>query len=149
MSTLIFLLTLTLTLTLSLISPTQVRLGISVREIAHDAGGARLQLSDGGELTADYIIVTLPLGVLKRPPEAGGVRFTPPLSAPKREAIARLGMGTENKVVLRWAVADIFWPAAVPYLQCTDQRFRFLNLHHFGKPGVLLVMRAPPFSIAS
>ena len=113
-----------------------------MREIAHDAGGARLQLSDGGELTADYVIVTLPLGVLKRPPEDGGVRFTPPLSAPKREAIARLGMGTENKVVLRWAVADIFWPAAVPYLQCTDQRFRFLNLHHFGKPGVLLVMRA-------
>ena len=82
--------TLTLTLSLSLISSTQVRLGISVREIAHDAGGARLQLSDGGELTADYVIVTLPLGVLKRPPEDGGVRFTPPLSAPKHEAIARL-----------------------------------------------------------
>ena len=84
-----------------------------------------------------------------RPPESGGVRFSPQLSERKREAIARLGMGTENKVVLRWAVKDIFWPAARPYLQCTDQRFRFLNLHHFGKAGVLLVMcagapRPPP-----
>ena len=81
-----------------------------------------------------------------RPPESGGVRFSPQLSERKREAIARLGMGTENKVVLRWAVKDIFWPAARPYLQCTDQRFRFLNLHHFGKAGVLLVMcaGAPP-----
>ena len=109
------------------------------------------------------------------------MRFSPRLSERKREAITRLGMGTENKVVLRWAVRDIFWPAARPYLQarppppptllrplaycmhaasstthlhvcyvhlayclqCTDQRFRFLNLHHFGKPGVLLVMCAP------
>ena len=44
--------------------------------------------------------------------------------------------------MLRWAVKDIFWPVSRPYLQCTDQRFRFLNLHHFGKPGVLLVMCA-------
>lgn len=92
------------------------------------------------------IIVTVPLGVLKRPAEEGGMSFTPPLSASKRAAIDSLGMGVENKVALRWEVPDVFWPAGEPYLQCTDERFRFLNGHYFGKKGVLVVMIAPPYA---
>ena len=57
-------------------------------------------------------------------------------------------MGTENQGGLRWAPHEVFWPRGAPYLQCTDQRFRFLNLDYFGKAGVLLAMVAPPFSSA-
>ena len=51
-----------------------------------------------------------------------------------------------HSTVLRWAAEHVFWPTDEPYLQCTDQRFRFLNGHCFGKEGVLVVLVCPPFS---
>ena len=48
--------------------------------------------------------MTLPLGVLK----ADAVKFDPPLPERKRQAIARLGMGSLTKVILSFDVA--FWP---------------------------------------
>ena len=49
-------------------------------------------------------MVTLPLGVLK----AGSVRFDPQLPIRKRHAIARLGVGVLNKLVL--VFEEPFWP---------------------------------------
>ena len=97
-------------------------------------------------LRADYVIIAVPLGVLQRSAADGGMSFSPPLSAKKRHAIDSLGMGTENKVALRWSAADVFWPADVPYLQMSDPRFRLMNAHYFGKRGVLVVLVAPPYA---
>ncbi len=47
---------------------------------------------------ADAVVVTVPLGVLKRPDTDGGIRFTPPLTQRKLDAISRLGFGSMNKV---------------------------------------------------
>lgn len=44
---------------------------------------------------ADAVVVTVPLGVLKRP---GALRFSPPLSARKLDVIRRIGFGSMNKV---------------------------------------------------
>ena len=55
-------------------------------------------------MTADRVIVTVPLGVLK----AGTITFDPPLGESKRAAIARLGFGVLDKVVL--AFSEPFWP---------------------------------------
>ena len=44
---------------------------------------------------AHYVIITVPLGVLK----ANRVAFSPALSSSKRTAIRQLGFGTINKVV--------------------------------------------------
>jgi hypothetical protein len=124
-----------------------VRFGAVVRLVERDARGvSTLHLEDGTTLQADLVVITLPLGVLKRERARGGLDFVPPLSAPKREAIEQLGMGVENKVVLRWPVDEIFWPLEEPYLQCIDPRFRFVNGHFFGKCGVLVVLVAPPYA---
>ncbi len=61
--------------------------------------------------TADRVIVTLPLGVLK----AGTVKFAPDLPAAKRKAIKTLGMGILNKCYLRFPHA--FWPTDVDWLE--------------------------------
>ena len=82
------------------------------------------------ELHADIVLVTLPLGVLQQsiPKPASGatmvagasaaqvddgvdrkraaITFSPPLSKAKQEAIHALGMGLENKVLLRFPIHD-------------------------------------------
>jgi monoamine oxidase len=64
-----------------------------------------------GHFTADAVLVTLPLGVLKtdRP------TFHPPLPVAKREAITKLGMGLLNKCYLRFPHA--FWPQDVDWIE--------------------------------
>ncbi|KAG0376340.1 hypothetical protein BGX24_007885 [Mortierella sp. AD032] len=57
-----------------------------------------------GQFTADVVLVTLPLGVLK----SGAVTFSPPLPERKKTAIKRLGFGTMVKVVLYFPTC--FWP---------------------------------------
>ena len=58
-----------------------------------------------GPREADRVVVTLPLGVLKK----GSVVFRPALPESKRLAIARLGMGLLDKLWLRFPRA--FWGA--------------------------------------
>ena len=62
--------------------------------------------------TADLVVVTLPLGVLK----AQVVEFRPPLSFRKQKAIAKLGVGLLNKVAL--CFRERFWP---PHLHGFDR----------------------------
>lgn len=57
-----------------------------------------------GDFEADACIVTVPLGVLKRP---NNLRFLPPLPPRKQEAIQRLGFGCLNKVMLLFP--HCFW----------------------------------------
>ena len=97
----------------------------------------------GEEFLCDHVVVALPLGVLQGRARRSEVTFVPPLSSRKRSAIAALGMGTENKVVLRFE--SCFWPAKARFLNCTDQRYRFINMHAYGKPNVIIAHVAPPF----
>jgi monoamine oxidase len=61
---------------------------------------------------ARWAIITLPLGVLRAPPDApGGVRFVPSIDPFKRAAIDKLRMGGVVKVFLRFA--EPFWEQAV------------------------------------
>merc|ERR1711938_7803 len=54
--------------------------------------------SRGGSRTCRSRAPTqVPLGVLQTPPEAGGIRFTPPLPHRKLDALGRLGFGLLNK----------------------------------------------------
>ncbi|KAJ4424839.1 hypothetical protein N0V82_000558 [Gnomoniopsis sp. IMI 355080] len=74
-------------------------------EYAHDGSSrqARITLEDGKSVDADYVVNTIPLGVLKH----GNVEFQPPLPSWKTHAIERLGFGVLNKVILVYKEA--FW----------------------------------------
>ena len=52
-----------------------------------------------------HVIVTVPLGVLKK----GSIAFSPPLPACNLASIGRLGMGLEDKVALVFKPDQIFW----------------------------------------
>lgn len=79
-----------------------IRTGTEVTRIADDGAGVQVDTSRG-QVSADRVIVTVPLGVLK----AGTIAFDPPLPDAKRNAIERLGFGLLNKVVL--AFEEPFW----------------------------------------
>lgn len=84
----------------------EIHLSRPVRTIRHGSGGVVLE-TDSGNLTADAAIVTVPLGVLKR----GTPAFDPPLGGGHALAIQRLGMGTLNKIHLRFP--RVAWPRKI------------------------------------
>lgn len=73
-----------------------VRLGETVRRVAWDGPGVRVETS-GGTVAARAAIVTVPVGVLG----AGVIRFSPDLPDGIRDAIGGLGMGAYTKIALR------------------------------------------------
>lgn len=83
-----------------------IRLNERVHGIAYPANHPVMVTSDVGSHVAEHVIVTVPIGVLK----AGTIWFTPGLPMAKQQAIARLGSGLLNKVILEWAPEDQFWP---------------------------------------
>lgn len=68
-------------------------------------------VTSSGEYTAEKVLVTLPLGVLK----AGRVEFVPQLPRLLTTAISKLGMGILNKCYLRFPT--VFWPEDVDWLE--------------------------------
>ncbi|MGH8048887.1 MAG: FAD-dependent oxidoreductase, partial [Chthoniobacterales bacterium] len=86
-----------------------IRFGHIVRGIAHNNRGVRVE-TNRGSFEGQYCVVTLPLGVLK----TKQVQFSPPLPASKRQAIARLNMGTDNKVYLRFP--KVFWERGATFV---------------------------------
>ena len=59
-----------------------------------DSGGVEV-VTDGETFTADYVLVTLPLAVLRQ----NTLLFSPPLPPPKLRAIQNLGVGVMEKVL--------------------------------------------------
>ncbi|TGZ74585.1 hypothetical protein CRM22_000857 [Opisthorchis felineus] len=92
---------------------------------------------------AKHCIITVPVGVLKGLDPRSVIHFKPELPPEKRQAINRLGppfLGapTHDKVILRFRVPeDVFWDTRAAHLKCPDPRLHILNLHRYGKPGVL------------
>jgi len=81
----------------------EVQLGRTVTSIAEDTDGVKIGFTDGTNATADAVLVTVPLGVLK----AGVIEFDPVLPDDKLAAIDRLGMGVLNRVILEYD--ERFW----------------------------------------
>lgn len=77
---------------------------------------------------ADYVLVTVPLGVLK----ANAITFSPSLPAAKQTAIEKIGMNCVNKFLLTWNTAfwdDVQYIAYTP--EAKDKFNYFLNVKKF------------------
>ena len=85
---------------------------------------------------ADYVIVSVPLGVLK----ANKIAFTPSLPVSKQTAIQKVGMNCVNKFLLVWDTA--FWDDTqyIVYTAETKDKFNyFVNVKKF-QPNVNALM---------
>jgi monoamine oxidase len=84
----------------------ELRRGVDVAEVVRSASGVRVRSGDGTSEEGSHVVVTVPLGVIKR----DALRFSPALPPDRLAAIERLGFGRYEKVALRFD--EPFWRAA-------------------------------------
>ncbi len=114
-----------------------IRPGTAVKKIEYDRRPIRVE-TNKGTLRADRVVITVSLGVL----QAQGIEFSPQLPVDKQEVIARMGMGTLNKVVLRYPEA--FWAedkhAIVHGVDVRGEFAAFVNLTRYTGHPILVAM---------
>ncbi|XP_028774198.1 probable polyamine oxidase 5 [Neltuma alba] len=93
----------------SVLPPGVVQLGRKVTKIDWKPQGSmeksqrpvKIHFYDGSAISADHVIITVSLGVLKAAIQEDSGMFYPPLPLFKAEAISRLGFGVVNKLFLQ------------------------------------------------
>ncbi|CAH1414639.1 unnamed protein product [Lactuca virosa] len=116
-----------------------IRLGHRVKKINRRTNGVKITIENGNTFFADAAIVAVPLGVLK----SNTMTFEPRLPKWKEEAIADLGVGIENKIILHFE--KVFWPNVEFLGVVADTSYGcsyFLNLHKATGHPVLVYMPA-------
>lgn len=120
-----------------------IRLQHIVNQVKYSASGVQI-ICDRATFQADYALITLPLGVLK----AGTVEFVPPLPAHKQKAIQHLGMGTLNKLVMRFP--KVFWEKDAEILGyipvAKGEWVEFYNLYPLTQQPILVGFNAGRYS---
>lgn len=91
---------------------------------------------NGVVLEGEYVLVSVPLGVLKN----NSITFSPLLPTPKSSAIAKTNMGNVNKFLLVWDTP--FWNVDAQYIGYTPEakgKFNyFMNLKKFTTANALM-----------
>ncbi|GAU12612.1 hypothetical protein TSUD_132220 [Trifolium subterraneum] len=114
-----------------------IRLGHRVTNVVRRYNGVKVTVENGKTFIADAAIVAVPLGVLK----AKRISFEPKLPDWKEAAIAELGVGLENKIILHFE--NVFWPNVEFLGVVADTSYGcsyFLNLHKAARHPVLVYM---------
>lgn len=116
-----------------------IRLNHRVKRVARHHDGVKVTVEDGTTYLADAAVIAVPLGVLK----SQTISFEPRLPEWKEAAIADLGIGIENKIILHFE--EVFWPN-VEFLGVVAETSYgcsyFLNLHKATGHPVLVYMPA-------
>ncbi|MEL6659015.1 MAG: NAD(P)/FAD-dependent oxidoreductase [Bacteroidota bacterium] len=123
-----------------------IEIQLNSRVTAVDYTGATaIVTTDQAEYEADFVLVTVSLGVLKK----GILSFQPALPAPTQSAINNLEMGTVNKFLLTWDTA--FWDTDVQYIGFTPEergKFNFfLNLRAYTEANALMTFAFGDFAV--
>ncbi len=116
---------------------TGLDISFSQRVTKVDYTGEKVRIThNNNQSEADYVLVTVPLGVLK----ANRIEFLPALPAQKQTAIQKLGMNCVNKFLLTWN--NVFWDDEqyIAYTPNTRDKFNyFVNVNKIN-PNVKALM---------
>jgi monoamine oxidase len=114
-----------------------IRFGQAVERVSYNRDGVRVKTSQGLEIKAKKLILTVPLGILKK----GKIVFDPPLPKEKLDVIGRIGFGNYQKTALLYE--ELFWD---PELHLFDwdggatgkEWAEWVNLYPFtGEPALI------------
>jgi monoamine oxidase len=102
-----------------------------------DYSNSKIKITHNGtESEADYVLVSVPLGVLK----TNAIQFLPALPSAKQTAIQKVGMNCVNKFLLTWNTK--FWDDVqyISYTPAIKDKFNyFVNLNKIN-PSVIALM---------
>ncbi|XP_021598538.1 LOW QUALITY PROTEIN: probable polyamine oxidase 4 [Manihot esculenta] len=118
-------------------------LSYRVTKICYGPNKVMVMVEDGRNFIADAAIVTVPIGILK----ANLIQFEPNLPDWKVAAISDIGVGSENKVAIKFD--EVFWPNVEFLGIVTPTSYAcgyFLNLHKATGYPVLVYMAAGRFA---
>ena len=105
-----------------------IRLNTRVLSINYSNAKVNI-IANGNNIDADYVVVSVPLGVLKN----NAIAFTPALPTNKINAISNTNIGNVNKFLLVWNTP--FWDTNLQYIGYTaDTKGKFnyfLNIKKF------------------
>jgi monoamine oxidase len=123
-----------------------VRLNQAVQSINYS--GTKVNIATATEsLEFDFVVVAVPLGVLKN----NRIAFTPALPTNKQAAITTTQMGVVNKFLLTWDTP--FWDISLQYIGFTPNTkgaFNyFLNYRTFSNHNALLTFTFGDYATAS
>ncbi|KAM5580128.1 hypothetical protein ABKV19_009724 [Rosa sericea] len=110
-----------------------IRLSHRVTKILRRYNGVMVTVEDGRSFVADAAIIAVPLGVLK----ANVIKFEPKLPDWKEAAIADLGVGIENKIVLHFEKGS--WPETLR--KCLMKRLLILHICNSRRSFQMLLIR--------
>ncbi len=111
-----------------------VTLRTPVRQVRVDGSTVRVT-TDAGERTAEAVVLTVPLGVLK----AETIRIEPGWSASGARALEKLAMGVLSKTFVRFDAA--FWPVDIDWHEYLGPRAgHWAEWVSFGKAGVPVIL---------
>lgn len=110
---------------------------LNTRVSAINRTGQKINVTaNGATIQGDYVLVAVPLGVLKK----NAISFTPALPIGKATAITKTNMGNVNKFLLVWDTA--FWDTGLQYIGYTPDtkgKFNyFMNVRKFAAANVLI-----------
>ena len=114
-----------------------IRFGQTVERVGYDGDGVRVKTAQGLEMKAKKLILTVPLGILKK----GTIVFDPPLPKEKTEAIGRIGFGNYQKTALLYD--ELFWDPELHLFDwdggATGKKWaEWVNLYPFtGEPALM------------
>ena len=123
--------------------PISVTYNKRVTSVTYNSTGVVLTTADSSTYNADYVIITIPLGVLKSTDASSRVTFSPALPPATANGIAQLGFGNVVKIALLFPT--VWWPTGTHYYglaQAGDTNrglfTYFLNVHALSAKPVLM-----------
>lgn len=121
-----------------------IRRGQAVKAIDYTGSDVVLHTVTDEKIEAASVIVTVPLGVLKK----GTLTFTPPLPQTVQRAIDGLDMGVLNKTCLLFE--DIFWPSDVELIGYVNtdpgQWAETISMYPYTQQPILVMFNAGTYA---
>lgn len=122
-----------------------IRTGHAISMIDYRDADVVLTTTAGEKLEADSVVVTVPLGVLKK----GSIKFMPELPQTAQQALDGLGVGVLNKTCLLFD--DIFWPPEIELIGYISDHpglwAETINQHPYTHRPILMMFNAGGYGI--
>ena len=122
--------------------PISVTYNKRVTSVTYSSTGVVLTTADSSTYNADYVIITIPLGVLKSTDASSRVTVSPALPSATANGISQLGFGNVVKIALLFPTA--WWPTGQHYYGLAQAGTNrglftyFLNVHALANKPVLM-----------